>query len=211
MAKLYLHTLPERIWHGTHAVLVLLLILSGIQIHWPDHVALFGSFSSAIAWHNALGLLLVADFLFWLAYTLASKRIIHYRFRKGEIHPGMVLQARYYLYDIFVHKPHPFAATEDNKFNPLQKGAYILKMFIWMPLLLASGLIYLFPSFFAPIVSLIGGLKVVATVHFLMAILFTSMYVGHIYLATTGHTVLAEFETIVSGYKEEEPAGVENT
>jgi len=202
--KLYLHPLTERIWHWIHAVLIILLILSGIQIHWPDSFGIFGKFSNAISVHNWLGMLLVADFFLWLAYNLISKRIAHYILRKEDIHPGMIVQARFYLYDIFKSRPHPYAPSEDNKFNPLQKAAYCLFMFLMMPLLLISGIVYLSPSFFAPLVSAIGGLKVIAVFHYVMAIMFAAFFVAHIYLATTGHTVSADFVTMVTGYAEKE-------
>lgn len=202
--KLYLHPLTERIWHWIHAALIIFLLLSGIQIHWPDSFGMFGKFSNAISLHNWLGVLLVADFVLWLAYNLVSRRISHYIVRKEDIHPGMIVQARFYLYDIFQNRPHPYVPSEDNKFNPLQKTTYCLFMFFMMPLLLISGVVYLYPSFFAPLVSLIGGLKIVAIFHYVMAIVFAAFFVVHIYLATTGHSVLADFISMITGYAEKE-------
>ncbi|MCK4534991.1 MAG: cytochrome b/b6 domain-containing protein, partial [Syntrophobacterales bacterium] len=89
--KIYLHPITERVWHWIHALLVILLILSGAQIHWPDSVNLFGSFSNAISLHNWAGILLVCDFFLWLGYNLISKRVSHYILRKDDIHPGMIV------------------------------------------------------------------------------------------------------------------------
>jgi thiosulfate reductase cytochrome b subunit len=204
MPKLYLHPVTERVWHWIHALLVFLLILSGIQIHWPERIGIFGSFSNAISFHNGLGLLLVADFALWLAYNLISGRIAHYILKKEEIHPGMIVQTRFYLYDIFRNGPHPYPPSADNKFNPLQKASYCSIMFFLLPLLLISGVVYLHPAFFAPLVSLVGGLKVVALFHYGLAIFFAAFFVAHIYLATTGPTVLTNFTAMVTGYAEEE-------
>lgn len=202
--KLYLHPLPERVWHWIHAVLIVLLILSGIQIHWPETFGISGSFSTAISVHNWLGMALVADFLLWLVYNLVSGRISHYILRKEDIHPGMIVQAKFYIYDIFKNRPHPYAPSEDNKFNPLQKLTYFFVMCFMMPLLLISGIVYLYPSFFGSLVSVVGGLKVVAVFHYIMAIVFTAFFIAHIYLATTSHTVWAEFVTMITGYAEKE-------
>jgi len=202
--KLYLHPVAERVWHWIHAVLIFLLIVSGIQIHWPDSVGIFGNFSNALSLHNWLGWLLVADFVFWLLYNVISRRISHYVMRRKDIHPGMIVQARFYLFDIFKNGPHPYEPSVDNKFNPLQKATYFLFMCIMMPLLLLSGIVYFFPSFFSPFLLCIGGLKVIALFHYIMAIIFTAFFVAHIYLATTGHTVLSNFNAMITGYDEKE-------
>lgn len=201
---MYLHPLTERIWHWIHAVLIILLIVSGMQIHWPDTVNFFGSFSNAITVHEWSGIFVVLDFLLWLFYNLISKRVSHYIPRKIDIYPGIPKQARFYAYGIFKNEPHPYSASEDNKFNPLQKMAYFKFMFLMMPLLLVSGIVYLFPSLFASFIIVIGGLKVVAVIHFIMAIIFAAFLVAHLYLATTGHTVFADFISMINGYAEKE-------
>lgn len=202
--KIYLHPLTERIWHWLHAVLIIVLIISGIQLHWPDSINIFGNYHNAILVHNCSGILLIADFLLWSLYNLISRRISHYIMRKEEIYPGLIVQARFYIYDIFKNRPHPYSPSEDNKFNPLQKAAYATFMFIMMPLLLISGVLYLYPYNLSSIISLIGGLKVVAVFHYIMAILFTAFFVAHIYLATTGHTIFADFISMITGYAEKE-------
>lgn len=202
--KMYLHPLTERIWHWIHAVLIILLIVSGMQIHWPDTVNFFGSFSNAITVHEWSGIFVVFDFLLWLFYNLITKRVSHYIPRKKDIYPGIPKQARFYAYGIFKNEPHPYSASEDNKFNPLQKMAYFKFMFLMMPILLLSGIVYLFPSLFASFIIVIGGLKVVAVIHFIMAIIFAAFLVAHLYLATTGHTVFADFISMINGYAEKE-------
>ncbi len=57
-------------------------------------------------------------------YNLGTGRISHYIPTKEDIPMGMIKQARFYGYGIFKHEPHPYAPSEDNKFNPLQKIAY---------------------------------------------------------------------------------------
>ncbi|MBW2559746.1 MAG: cytochrome b/b6 domain-containing protein [Deltaproteobacteria bacterium] len=202
--KLYLHPITERAWHWIHAILVIVLLLSGVQIHWPNSVNCFGSFSNAISTHNWAGILLVCDFFLWLLYNLISRRVSHYILRKEDIHPGMIVQAKFYAYDIFKNSPHPYAQSEDNKFNPLQKATYFSFMFFMMPLLLISGILYLCPSYFSFFVSFVGGLKVVAVFHYSMAVIFAAFFVAHIYLATTGHTVFADFIAMVTGYADKE-------
>lgn len=202
--KMYLHPVTERVWHGVHAVLIILLILTGVQIHWPDSVSFFGNYANAIDIHNWSGVLLVCDFFLWLFYNLISKRVSHYIVRKSDIFPGAPVQARYYALGIFKNEPHPYSPSEDNKFNPLQKMTYFSFMFFMMPPLLISGILYLYPSYFANVIAMIGGLHVVAVVHVIMAIVFVAFLIAHIYLATTGHTILSDFVSMITGYAETE-------
>ncbi|MEA2014820.1 MAG: cytochrome b/b6 domain-containing protein, partial [Thermodesulfobacteriota bacterium] len=102
------------------------------------------------------------------------------------------------------NRPHPYAPSEDNKFNPLQKVTYFNFMFFMMPLLLISGILYMYPFHFSSFIAFLGGLKVVALFHYIMAIIFAAFFVAHIYLATTGRTVFADFVTMVTGYAEKE-------
>ena len=202
--KLYLHPLLERIWHVIHALSITGLILSGAQIHWPESLNMFGSFRNAIHIHNWLGLIAVGDFFLWLVYNLFSRRIVHYFPNRRDIPTGLIVQAKFYAYGIFKHEPHPYSPSLDEKFNPLQKIAYFQFMFLMMPLLLISGILYLYPVYFAEFLSLIGGLKIIAVIHFILAIIFTAFLIAHFYLATTGHTVLDNFIAIITGYGAEE-------
>ena len=202
--QVYLHPLLERIWHGIHALCILMLILSGAQIHWPDTVHLFGSFRSAIVAHNFFGIVVVFDFSLWLIYNLVTGRIKHYIPNKRDIPLGIIHQAKFYGYGIFRNEPHPYSPSVDEKFNPLQKMSYLQFMLLMMPLLLISGVLYLYPIYFASFIQLVGGLKTIAIIHFIMAIIFSAFFVAHIYLATTGHTVLDNFVAIITGYGEVE-------
>ena len=100
-----------------------MLIITGVVLHWPEKFS--GWFQWAVKWHNWFGTAAVIAFLVWLVYNLVTGRISHYFPKKGEIPGGMIKQAKFYGYGIFKHEPHPYAPTEDNKFNPLQKIAYL--------------------------------------------------------------------------------------
>ena len=202
--KIYLHPILERVWHAIHAICIVVLIISGAQIHWPGSVHLFGSFQTAVSVHNWFGLLLVADFLLWLIYNLVSRRIIHYIPNKRDIPNGLIVQAKFYICGIFKHDPHPYPPTVDEKFNPLQKMSYLMFMGLMTPILLISGILYLYPLYFADFITSIGGLKVLAVIHFILAIIFAAFLIAHLYLATTGHTIQDNFISIVTGYADSE-------
>ncbi|MGB6063408.1 MAG: cytochrome b/b6 domain-containing protein [Desulfomonilaceae bacterium] len=196
--KILLHPLMERIWHWSQALCIVLLIITGVVLHWPEK---FGdSFHWAVRWHNIFGTAAVIAFLFWLIYNLVTGRISHYFPKKGEIPHGLIKQAKFYGYGVFKHEPHPYAPTEDNKFNPLQKIAYLQFQVILLPILLISGILYMYPSTFKGVINAIGGMTVLGIVHLILGAVFAAFLVAHLYLATTGETIGENFKAIIFGY-----------
>lgn len=196
--KILLHPLLERLWHWFQALCIVMLVITGIILHWPEKFP--GWFQWAVDWHNWFGWGAVIAFLVWLVYNLVTGRITHYFPKKGEIPGGMIKQAKFYGYGIFKHEPHPYAPSEDNKFNPLQKIAYLKFQLFLLPLLLISGLLYMYPETFKGFINAIGGLTMLAVIHYLLGALFTAFLVAHMYLATTGETVGENFKAIILGY-----------
>lgn len=203
--KIYLHPVFERIWHWFQALCIIMLIITGIMIHWPE---LFpGWFDWAISVHNWFGWATVITWGLWLLYAIFSGRISHYFPKKGEIPGGMIKQAKFYGYGIFKHEPHPYAPSEDNKFNPLQKLAYLKFQLLLFPLLLISGILYMYPETFAGFIKAIGGLWVLATIHYILGALFAAFLIAHLYLATTGETIGENFKAMIFGYGTKEEHG----
>jgi thiosulfate reductase cytochrome b subunit len=196
--KILLHPLLERIWHWVQALCIVMLIITGAILHWPEKF--HGWFQWAVKVHNWFGVILIVAFLVWLIYNLVTGRIRHYIPRKGEIPGGMITQAKFYGYGIFKHEPHPYAPTEDNKFNPLQKIAYLQFQVLLMPLLLITGVLYMYPECFKGIINAIGGTAVLGVLHLILAGLFAAFLVAHLYLATTGETIGENFKAIIFGY-----------
>jgi len=196
--KILLHPILERIWHWFQALCIVMLIITGILLHWPEKF--LGWFDWAVKWHNWFGWAAVIAWCVWLLYNLVTGRICHYFPKKGEIPTGMIKQAKFYGYGIFKHEPHPYAPSEENKFNPLQKIAYLQFQVMFLPLLLISGLLYMYPETFHGVVNALGGLTVVAVIHLILGGLFAAFLVAHMYLATTGETIGENFKAIIFGY-----------
>jgi thiosulfate reductase cytochrome b subunit len=168
------------------------------MLHWPDHFP--GWFDWAVKAHNWFGIATVFAFLLWLVYNLATGRISHYVPKRNEIVSGVIRQVKYYVYGIFKHEQHPHSPTEDNKFNPLQKIAYLQFQLFILPIVLASGLLYMYPDTLRGLIDHVGGMALLGTVHFFLGGLFAAFLVVHIYLATTGETVGENFRAIITGY-----------
>lgn len=204
MKQLYVHPLPVRIWHWLNAGGFVLLIATGLQIRYGDLLGI-SSFENAVRVHNALGFVLIANYLLWLGFYLFSDKIKNYH---PELSPRKhfeqsIRQVQYYGYGIFFGARNPHHASPYDKFNPMQKMAYQVIMMIVVPAQFATGLFLWDLKRFGAAVTLLGGVRVVDTLHVLLFIFFTAFMIVHVYLATLGHTVGAHFKAMFTGYEEE--------
>lgn len=203
MSEVKIATGIDRTWHWIHAFGILLLALTGFNIHYADKFNIFGSMAIAVEIHEIIGWLVTLDFAGWLAYNIGSRRIRFYLPNSEDVPGGLFKQARYYLYGIFAHEPHPFA--EDGvtrKFNPLQKFGYLGMMVLLVPAQIVSGLTL---DYFVENWENVNQatLKIVFWGHTLLAYCFVAFIVGHIYLATTGETPTAHFKMMITGKKQQ--------
>ena len=199
----YMHTKTERLWHWVHVVLMVLLALSGFQVHFPAF-KVFPSMKAAVAVHNAAGVALAFDYLLWLGYNLITARMLQYIPRPWELWRGALVQAKFYLWDIFRGKPHPFETGPENKYNPLQRITYFVTMLLALPLQILTGLTLLFVDvpWVRGLVGRLGGVPTVELVHLALGYYFVLFILAHIYLGTTGHTPLSLYKAMFTGWEE---------
>lgn len=115
----YLYSLAVRRWHWGNALLFILLLLSGLFGHFS-----VGPVALMVQVHTWCGFALLA---FWIGFVLinaTSGNGCHYRVKFSGLISRCLLQTHFYLYGIMKGEPHPFAATAEDKFNPLQQLAY---------------------------------------------------------------------------------------
>jgi thiosulfate reductase cytochrome b subunit len=203
MHRIYIHPLPVRIWHWINAATCVMLVLTGVQIRYVGLINVV-SFRTAVAVHNWLGFVLIANFFVWLFFYLFSDRI---RVYLPELNPvkffrGSMRQAIYYGYGIFKGAPNPFHVSIYRKFNPLQAMTYQIIMILLLPIQCITGLLLWNLTRFAGAVALLGGVRVVDTVHVLIFIVFVFYIPFHAYLGTLGHTMMAHFKAMFTGYEE---------
>ncbi len=209
MARVYLFKRFERFWHWAQALLIVFLLVTGFDIHgtysimpWHDAVRLhrFGAWTLIVLWVFAI---------FWHFTTGEWRQYIPTTDR-------LIAVAKYYAFGIFTPGAHhPFGVTQLHKHNPLQRLAYLaFKLFI-SPLIWISGLLYMYfkDPFTAPVVHPIihaFGLTLgfVAIVHTFAAFCMLLFFIGHSYMAFTGHPPLAYIKAMITGWgdAEEEPA-----
>jgi len=200
--KVYLNTRVDRIWHVIHALGILLLVLSGANIHFVREFNLFGGIETAIKLHNLVGVVVCLDWLVWFFYNIETGRFRYYMPNRDDLPAGMIKQAIFYAFGIFMGKPHPFPIGENRKFNPLQKWTYVAIMLGLIPFMGASGLYLLYVAEgFGAFDQL--SLYVTSVAHTVGAFFSLFFIIVHVYLGTTGGTPTELFGTMVTGYHQE--------
>ena len=204
----YLTPMPVRIWHWLNAFGIVTLTITGINIRFPDVLNIFGTYKSAIVLHNTAGIVVSISYTLWLLYYMfvAGTLAKLYIPTMNDIKTGIIRQAFFYFFQYFKGGPNPHHGTPDNKFNPMQKAAYLVIMLVLLPLVIISGIILMYVAPLREIIMVIGGIKTLVSIHFLIACCFTAFLFVHIYLATLGHTPLAYFKPMWDGWEKVEHA-----
>jgi len=205
MKRIYLHPLPVRIWHWINAISFLILIVTGLQLRYRELLGLM-KFRTAVDIHNLFGFMLIFNFFLWLFFYILSGKIRIYLppLNIRKFISGCVQQARYYGYGLFIGEPNPHHSSPDNKFNPMQQVAYLAIMMLLIPLQLWTGLLLWDIKAYSGWINMLGGIKIVDTIHVFLFLFFTSFLFIHVYLATLGHTVTAHIKAMFTGYEEVE-------
>lgn len=198
MTKIYLYTRFERFWHWVQSALIMLLLITGLEVH--GIYRLFG-FEKAVKLHSFLGiswLILFVFIIFWLLTTGEWKQYIPTTKRLFDV-------AKYYAVDIFKGLPHPIKKHKDAKHNPLQRLTYLGLAAALLPLQMITGLLYYTYNDWTTwkIVSFLN-LGTMAVVHTGIAFLILSFLIVHVYMTTTGHTLTSHIAAMISGWEEVE-------
>jgi thiosulfate reductase cytochrome b subunit len=198
MKKVLIYQSFERFWHWTQAILIFFLMLSGFEIHG---VFSFFGFENAVKYHNVAAwafMILIVFAVFWHFTTGEWKQYVptfqHFR-----------AQLDFYLFGIFRNAPHPTKKTLLSKLNPLQRLTYFGLKVLVIPIMVISGILYMlyrYPQKEGIIALNIKGLEVIAILHTIGAFMLVAFVIVHLYLITTGHSVLSNLQAMLTGYEE---------
>jgi thiosulfate reductase cytochrome b subunit len=194
-----MHTLYERFWHWLQAVTVVVLLVTGLEVHFSAFNLL--GFATAVQVHNVVGFLVVINALFAALYHFASGEIRQYLPQPGGFYKQAVDQSRYYLVGIFRGHKHPHEKQRDNKFNPLQQITYLIILNLLLPVQIVTGLLIWGAQHWDGIDDTIGGLTVIAPIHAFTAWMFAAFLLLHIYLTTIGPTPTARLKSMFAGWE----------
>jgi thiosulfate reductase cytochrome b subunit len=209
MTKVFLHTLTIRIWHWINALIVIVLMITGIQLRVPgvEEIARkmaiwIPEYSVAVLIHKYIGYAMALSFLFWLVYIIASGSFrTHYTLRSSDL-PILGKQAFYYLFGVFQGSENPFTPTAEGKFNPLQKIAYGSVMLVITPLIVITGILFSDIFFFRGVIDWLGGVRLLDALHVLASYLFLLNLIVHLYMCTMGHHIFDHIKAMIVGFEE---------
>jgi thiosulfate reductase cytochrome b subunit len=178
-----------------------MLIVTGLYLRRHGIAALTPR-DPVLLWHKYLGFAMIIATVFWIAYAVCSGNLRRHYGIGGKDLKGMFAQARYYLFSIFSGGMNPFMATAKDKYNPLQKAAYVAVMLIFLPVLGVTGLLFLdIPLVRRHVLSenLVG---LVGAVHVAFSYIVVLFFIVHLYLVTLGDTVFSHTKAMITGFEE---------
>lgn len=194
----YVYRAFERFWHWAQALLIMFLAVTGFEIH--GSISFFG-FENAVVYHNTAAyalIILIVFAIFWHVTTGEWRQYI-------PSFTNIRAQLNYYVFGIFRNAPHPTKKTALSKLNPLQKLVYFGLKTLILPGMLITGLLYMlyrYPQRHGIEALNIESLRVIAVLHTLGAFLLLAFLIAHLYLITTGETVLHNLKAMLTGYEE---------
>lgn len=200
MSKVLVFTRFERFWHWTQALLILILLVTGFDLHGSYDLL---SFRTASLVHVVCAFALIALWIFAIFWHMTTGEWRQYIPTTRRL-SAMVL---YYAVGIFTGAPHPVKKTRAQKHNPLQRLAYLFFKLVISPAIWVSGLAYLAYAITPEGVGNIP-LEPIALLHTAAAYAMAVFLIVHAYMATTGPSVLAYLKGMITGYEEvadEEP------
>jgi len=201
--KIYLYPVWIRLWHLLNALMIILLIWTGLSMRYsaPDRGLI--SFETAVGIHNIAAIIVTFNYGIFIIGNIITRNGRYYRKWRENLSTNLWKQFMFYAVGIFRKEPHPFPVDEENKFNPLQKISYVVVMYLCMPLLILSGLGLMFPELLVYEVFNISGLVLYDVVHIILGFVIALFLLIHIYTCTLGDKPLTLFKSMINGYHEE--------
>lgn len=197
MRNIYLYTRFERLWHWVQMVLVVILLATGLEINGAYKLM---GFKTAVNLHNLAGtfwLILFVFFAFWILVTGEWRQYV-------PTTKKMVAMVRYYSYGIFKGEPHPVPKRKDAKHNPLQRLTYLTVAAMLLPIQMVTGFIYWGYNSWEGWGLTFFSLRVVAAIHLAGAFAIFAFIIVHVYMTTTGHSILTHTRAMITGWEEVE-------
>jgi Ni/Fe-hydrogenase b-type cytochrome subunit len=201
--QIYMYESYRRFWHWLQTLSIVILLFTGLIIHRPE---LFGAFSfrGVVAVHNVIAVILVVNALLSVFYHIATERMQEYIPRPYGFFDDAIVQAKYYISGIFKGEGHPFEKRPDSRMNPIQKVTYFGILIVLLPLQMLTGALMWSVQKFPAVANGFGGLPFLAPFHSLIAWMFATFIVVHVYMTTTGATPLEATRAMITGYEEVE-------
>lgn len=198
--KIYFYPVWLRIWHGINALGILILIITGINMQYSNPKFELINFQFTVNLHNIAGILVTINYLLFFYGNILTSNKKYYRLKLKGLFKRLNLQIGYYTSGLFKHEQPPFPLSEKRKFNPMQKVAYLLVMYFFVPGLIITGLALLFPETIIENVYTVSGIFLTAIFHASLGFLVSIFLIVHLYVASIGKHPFNNFKSIINGY-----------
>jgi len=201
--KIYLYPVWIRIWHIINALMFLLLIITGISLHFSSMDNSLIRFDISVGIHNVAALIVTFNYGIFVIGNMVTRNGGYYRKWRKNLVVNLWKQFVFYAVGIFKKQKHPFPITEKQKFNPLQKFAYVIVMYFGMPLLIISGIALMFPDIITFKVFKVSAMVFYDALHIIVGFVLSLFLLIHIYTCTLGDKPGTLFKSMINGYHEE--------
>ena len=198
--KLYFYPVWLRIWHGINALGIITLIITGISMQSSVEASHVLGFNLIVKLHNIAGTLVTLSYFLYFIGNLVTPNGKFYRIKPSGFLKRPIQQAIYYAWGMFHGMKPPYPISEKRKFNPLQKYAYVMVMYMAVPLVIISGIGLLFPEIILDKVYAFSGVFVTAVFHSAMGFFISIFLMVHLYIASIGKAPLENFKSIITGW-----------
>jgi len=200
--KIYLYPMWIRLWHALNAILIILLIITGVSMQYTDPSNPFIRFDIAVKMHNLSGILLTANYMVFLIGSFITPNGKYYKLTFSGLFARLIKQFTYYTFGIFKHQKAPFPVTKESKFNPLQQFTYVIAMFVLIPIVIITGWALLYPEVVLTKFLSGSGLRVNDFIHVIIGFFVSFFMLIHIYFCTIGATFVSNFKSMINGFHE---------
>lgn len=200
--RLYLYPFWLRIWHHVNAVLMIILIITGLSMQYSNPEYPVIRFDLAVSWHNLAGILLTVSYFIFLIGVLFTSIGRYYVIKTEGLAVSFAKQLRYYLIGVFRGEKNPFQVTEKRKFNPMQLITYNLIMHAITPITFITGWALIYPETIVLNVFGYSGIMLTSLVHTIAGFLISIFLIIHLYVITMGKSTRENLKSIIYGYHE---------
>lgn len=200
--KLYLYPVWLRIWHGINALGIIILIFTGLSMQYGSIDFPLFPFKTSVILHNISGFVVSVFYIVFLVGNFVSDNGINYRFKIRGLYVRLYQQALYYIWGYFNGAEKPFPITTENKFNPLQRVSYAITMYLFMPLVVITGIGLLYPEFIFEKLFNTSGIQLTAISHAVFGFFISLFLIIHLYVASIGKNPIRNYKSIINGYHE---------
>jgi len=200
--KIYLYPMWIRLWHALNAILIILLIITGVSMQYTDPANPFIRFDLAVKMHNISGMILTLNYMFFLIGSFVTPNGKYYKITLNGLVTRLMKQFTYYTFGIFKHEKAPFPVTRESKFNPLQQFTYVIAMFMLVPIVIITGWALLYPEVVLTKFLSGSGLRVNDFIHVIIGFFVSFFMFVHIYFCTIGATFVSNFKSMINGFHE---------